>query len=150
MRVVVSTDHGGFPLKEAVVEIIKELGHEVLDLGQFDLERSDYPDFAEKAGRALIKGEADRGVVMCGSGIGVSITLNKMKGIYAGLCENTYSAHQGVEHDDMNVLCLGGVVVGKELAKDIVKSFLNAQPINQGRYLERIKKYKKIEAEFFK
>lgn len=150
MRVVVSTDHGGFPLKEAVVESIKELGHEVLDLGQFDKERSDYPDFAEKAGRALIKGEADRGVVMCGSGIGVSITLNKMKGIYAGLCENTYSAHQGVEHDDMNVLCLGGVVLGKELAKDIVKSFLNAQPINQGRYLERIKKYKKIEAEFFK
>jgi len=150
MRVVVSTDHGGFPLKEAVVESIKELGHEVLDLGQFDMERSDYPDFAEKAGRALIKGEADRGVVMCGSGIGVSITLNKMKGIYAGLCENTYSAHQGVEHDDMNVLCLGGVVLGKELAKDIVKSFLNAQPINQGRYLERIKKYKKIEAEFFK
>jgi len=150
MRVVVSTDHGGFPLKEAVVESIKELGHEVLDLGQFDKERSDYPDFAEKAGRALIKGEADRGVVMCGSGIGVSITLNKMKGIYAGLCENTYSAHQGVEHDDMNVLCLGGVVVGNELAKDIVKSFLNAQPINQGRYLERIKKYKKIETEFFK
>jgi len=150
MRVVVSTDHGGFPLKEAVIETIKELGHDVVDLGQFDMERSDYPDFAEKAGRALINGKADRGVVMCGSGIGVSITLNKMKGIYAGLCENTYAAHQGVEHDDMNVLCLGGVVVGKELAKDIVKSFLNAQPINQGRYLERIKKYKKIEAEFFK
>ena len=150
MRVVVSTDHGGFPLKDAVVETIKELGHEVVDLGQFDLERSDYPDFSEMAGRALIKGEADRGVVMCGSGIGVSIALNKMKGIYAGLCENTYSAHQGVEHDDMNVLCLGGVVTGKELAKDIVRSFLNAEPINQGRYLERIKKYKAIESEFFK
>jgi ribose 5-phosphate isomerase B len=150
MRVVVSTDHGGFPIKEAVVETIKELGHEVLDLGQFNLERSDYPDFAEKAGRALINGEADRGIVMCGSGIGVAITLNKMKGVYAGLCENTYSAHQGVEHDDMNALCLGGVVTGTELAKDIVRSFLNAEPINQGRYLERIKKYKKIESEFFK
>jgi ribose 5-phosphate isomerase B len=150
MRVVVSTDHGGFPLKDAVVETVKELGHEVLDLGQFNQERSDYPDFAEKAGRALINGETDRGIVMCGSGIGVAITLNKMKGIYAGLCENTYSAHQGVEHDDMNVLCLGGVVTGTELAKDIVRSFLNAEPINQGRYLERIKKYKKIESEFFK
>jgi len=150
MRVVVSTDHGGFPLKDAVIEKINELGHEVIDLGQFNSDRSDYPDFAEKAGRALIKGEADRGVVMCGSGIGVAITLNKMKGVYAGLCENTYSAHQGVEHDDMNVLCLGGVVTGTELAKDIVRSFLNAQPINEGRYLERIKKYKKIESEFFK
>ena len=150
MRVVVSTDHGGFPLKDAVIETVKELGHEVIDLGQFDKTRSDYPDFAEKAGRVLIKGEADRGIVMCGSGIGVAITLNKMKGIYAGLCENTYSAHQGVEHDDMNVLCLGGVVTGEELAKDIVRSFLNAEPINKGRYLERIKKYKKIEGEFFK
>jgi ribose 5-phosphate isomerase B len=150
MRVVVSTDHGGFPLKDAVIETVKELGHEVIDLGQFDKTRSDYPDFAEKAGRVLIKGEADRGIVMCGSGIGVAITLNKMKGIYAGLCENTYSAHQWVEHDDMNVLCLGGVVTGEELAKDIVRSFLNAEPINKGRYLERIKKYKKIEGEFFK
>ncbi len=150
MRVVVATDHGGFPLKEAVIEAIKELGHEVLDLGAFNQERSDYPDFAEKAGRALIKGEADRGIVMCGSGIGVSITLNKMKGIYAGLCHDTYSAHQGVEHDDMNVLCMGGMIIGRELAKDIVRSFLKAVPINQGRYLERIRKYKAVETEFFK
>jgi len=150
MRVVVATDHGGFPLKEAVIEAIKELGHEVLDLGAFNQERSDYPDFAEKAGRALIKGEADRGIVMCGSGIGVSITLNKMKGIYAGLCHDTYSAHQGVEHDDMNVLCMGGIIIGRELAKDIVRSFLKAVPINQGRYLERIRKYKAVETEFFK
>jgi len=150
MRVVVATDHGGFPLKEAVIEAIKELGHEVLDLGAFNQERSDYPDFAEKAGRALIKGEADRGIVMCGSGIGVSITLNKMKGIYAGLCHDTYSAHQGVEHDDMNVLCMGGMIIGRELAKDIVRSFLKAAPINQGRYLERIRKYKAVETEFFK
>jgi len=150
MRVVVATDHGGFPLKEAVIEAIKELGHEVLDLGAFNQERSDYPDFADKAGRALIKGEADRGIVMCGSGIGVSITLNKMKGIYAGLCHDTYSAHQGVEHDDMNVLCMGGMIIGRELAKDIVRSFLKAVPINQGRYLERIRKYKAVETEFFK
>jgi len=150
MRVVVATDHGGFPLKEAVIEAIKELGHEVLDLGAFNQERSDYPDFAEKAGRTLIKGEADRGIVMCGSGIGVSITLNKMKGIYAGLCHDTYSAHQGVEHDDMNVLCMGGMIIGRELAKDIVRSFLKAVPINQGRYLERIRKYKAVETEFFK
>lgn len=150
MRVVFSTDHGGYPIKEAVLEAIQELGHEVIDLGAFTAERSDYPDFAEKAGRALIRGEAERGIVMCGSGIGVSITLNKMKGIYAGLCHDTYSAHQGVEHDDMNVLCMGGMIVGPELAKDIVRSFLNAKPINEGRYLVRIQKYKAIESEFFK
>lgn len=150
MRVVVSTDHGGFPLKSAVIETIKELGHEVLDMGADNQERSDYPDFAEKAGRALINNEADRGVVMCGSGIGVNITLNKMKGIYAGICHDTYSAHQGVEHDNMNMLCMGGLVVGEELAKDIVRSFLNATPINQGRYLIRINKFKAIESEFFK
>lgn len=150
MRIVVSTDHGGYPLKESVIETIKELGHEVMDLGTNNNERVDYPDFAEKAGRAIINREADKGIVMCGSGIGVSITLNKMKGIYAGLCHDTYSAHQGVEHDDINVLCMGGMVIGQELAKDIVRNFLNAVPINQGRYLIRTQKYKAIEKEFFK
>lgn len=150
MRVAVSTDHAGFPIKAAVIETVKELGHDILDLGVDEQNRVDYPDFAEKTGRAIIKGEADRGIVMCGSGIGVNITLNKMKGIYAGLCHDTYSAHQGVEHDDMNVLCMGGQIIGPELAKDIVRSFLNAIPINKGRYLVRINKFKAIEKEFFK
>jgi len=150
MRVAVSSDHAGFPIKEAVIETVKELGYEVLDLGTNNKNRVDYPDFAEKAGQAIISGQAERGIVMCGSGIGVCITLNKMKGIYAGLCHDTYSAHQGVEHDDMNVLCLGGQIIGPELAKDIVRSFLKATPINQGRYLVRINKFKAIEKDFFK
>ena len=150
MRVAVSSDHAGFPIKEAVIETVKELGYEVLDLGTNNKDRVDYPDFAEKAGQAIISGQAERGIVMCGSGIGVCITLNKMKGIYAGLCHDTYSAHQGVEHDDMNVLCLGGQIIGPELAKDIVRSFLKATPINQGRYLVRINKFKAIEKDFFK
>ncbi|HUV16242.1 MAG TPA: ribose 5-phosphate isomerase B [Pelolinea sp.] len=150
MRVAVSSDHAGFPIKEAVIETVKELGYEVLDLGTNNKNRVDYPDFAEKAGQVIISGQAERGIVMCGSGIGVCITLNKMKGIYAGLCHDTYSAHQGVEHDDMNVLCLGGQIIGPELAKDIVRSFLKATPINQGRYLVRINKFKAIEKDFFK
>jgi len=150
MRIVVSCDHAGFPLKESVIESIKENGHEVLDLGTFSPERVDYPDFAEKAGRAIIEGEADRGVVMCGSGVGVTITLNKMKGVYACLCHDTYTAHQGVEHDDMNVLCLGGMIIGKSLAKDIVASFLGAELMDVDRYKMRINKFKAIEDRFFK
>jgi ribose 5-phosphate isomerase B len=150
MRIVIGCDHAGFPIKDAVIEAIKGEGHEVLDVGTFNKDRVDYPDYAEKAGRAIIKGEAERGVVICGSGIGVNITLNKMKGIYASLCMDTYSAHQGVEHDDMNVLCLGGQVIGPELAKELVRSFLNAKHIDLDRYNNRIKKFKIIEKEFNK
>jgi ribose 5-phosphate isomerase B len=150
MRIVVGCDHAGFIIKDAVIEAIKGEGHEVLDVGTFNLDRVDFPDYAENAGRAIINGEAERGVVICGSGIGVNITLNKMKGIYASLCMDTYSAHQGVEHDDMNVLCLGGQVIGPELAKELVRSFLNAKHINLDRYNNRIKKFKLIEKEFFK
>ncbi len=150
MRIVVSCDHAGFTIKDAVIDAVKGEGHEVLDLGSFNKERVDYPDFAEKAGRAIINGEAERGIVICGSGIGVNITLNKMKGIYASLCMDTYSAHQGVEHDNMNVLCLGGLIVGPELAKELVRAFLNAKPMDLERYKNRIKKYKAIENEFFK
>jgi ribose 5-phosphate isomerase B len=150
MRVVVGCDHAGFLIKDAVVEAIKGEGHEVLDVGTFNKDRVDFPDYAEKAGKAIRNGEAERGVVICGSGIGVNITLNKMKGIYAGLCMDTYSAHQGVEHDDMNVLCLGGQIIGPELAKELVRSFLNAKHIDLDKYNNRIKKFKLIEKEFFK
>jgi ribose 5-phosphate isomerase B len=150
MKIVVANDHAGFPIKEAVLEAIKEAGHEVIDLGAYTADRVDYPDFAEKAGRALIAGEADRAVVICGSGIGVNITANKMKGVYAGLVSDIYSAHQGVEHDNMNMLCMGGQIVGPTLAKEIVKAFLGASLMDVDRYKNRINKFKAIETEFFK
>ena len=150
MKIVVANDHAGFPIKEAVLEAIKEAGHEVIDLGAYTVDRVDYPDFAEKAGRALIAGEADRAVVICGSGIGVNITANKMKGVYAGLISDIYSAHQGVEHDNMNMLCMGGQIVGPTLAKEIVKAFLGASLMDVDRYKNRINKFKAIETEFFK
>jgi len=150
MRIVVGCDHAGFTIKDAVVEAIKSEGHEVVDVGTFSKDRVDFPDFAEKAGYAIINGEAERGVVICGSGIGVNISLNKMKGIYASLVMDSYSAHQGVEHDDMNVMCLGGVIIGPELAKELVRSFLNAKHIDLDRYNNRINKFKAIENKFFK
>jgi ribose 5-phosphate isomerase B len=150
MRVAVANDHAGFPIKKAVLEAIKSTGNEVIDFGTNSDERCDFPDYGEKAGRAVILGQADRAIVICGSGIGMCITVNKMKGIYAGLCHDTYSAHQGVEHDGMNVLCLGGQVIGPTLAKEIVVSFLNAKVWNEERYQNRVKKIKKIEDEYFR
>ncbi len=150
MRIAVASDHGGLPIKNAVLEAVRAAGHEVLDLGAFSQERSDYPDFAEKAGRAILNGEADKAIAICGSGIGVCIAANKMKGIYAGLCHDVYSAHQSVEHDNVNVLCLGGQVIGPQLAKEIVTSFLKASLLKDQRYQQRIDKYKAIENEFFK
>ncbi len=150
MRIVVGCDHAGFTIKDAVVEAIKSEGHEVLDVGTYSKDRVDFPDYAEKAGNAIINGEAVRGVVICGSGIGVNISLNKMKGIYASLVMDSYSAHQGVEHDDMNVMCLGGMIIGPELAKELVRSFLNAKHIDLDRYNNRINKFKAIETKFFK
>jgi ribose 5-phosphate isomerase B len=150
MRIAVANDHAGLPLKKAVIEAIEACGHQVLDLGTDSFESSDYPDFAEEAGKAVINGEAERAIVMCGSGVGVNITLNKMKGIYASVCHDAYSAHQGVEHDNMNVLCMGGAVVGTNHAKEIVKNFLNAKLMDGKRFLRRINKFKAIEEEFMK
>jgi len=150
MRIAVSCDHAGFSIKSAVIEAVQECGHEVIDLGTYSSDRVDYPDFAEKAGNQIINGEADRAIVMCGSGVGVNITLNKMKGVYAALCHDTYSAHQGVEHDDMNALCLGGEIIGTSLVKEIVRSFLRAKFNNIDRYQNRINKYKHIESQYFK
>ena len=146
MKIVVASDHGGFPLKNIVLKTIQEEGHEALDLGTFGTESVDFPDFAEKAGKALLDGRADRAVLMCGSGVGVCISANKMKGIYASVCHDTYSAHQGVEHDHMNALCLGGRIIGEEVAREVVTAFLAAVPMQAERQLRRVGKIKAIEA----
>jgi len=150
MRVVVSSDHAGYPIKDAVIEAVKEAGHEPIDMGTYNQDRVDYPDYAEKAGKAIINGEAERGIVICGSGVGVCITINKIKGIYAALISDNYSAHQGVEHDAMNVMCLAGQIVGPTKVKEMVHSFLKAEPMDVERYKNRIRKIKKIEYEYFK
>jgi ribose 5-phosphate isomerase B len=147
MRVAIGCDHGGYPLRQAVIEAVREAGCEPLDFGAHGPERSDYPDHAEKVGRAIQKGEAERGVLICGSGVGISIAANKMKGVYAAVCHDTYSAHQGVEHDQMNVLCLGGLVIGAQLAKELVMAFLKAEFDGVDRHAMRVAKMKKIETE---
>ncbi|MCX6055003.1 MAG: ribose 5-phosphate isomerase B [Chloroflexi bacterium] len=146
MRIAVTCDHAGFLIKDEVVAVIQENGHEILDLGTYDQEPVDYPDFAEKAAKAILQGQADRAVVICGSGVGACIAANKIKGIYACLCHDTYSAHQGVEHDHMNLLCLGGRIIGPELAKEIVKAFLGAVYSNEERHLRRIGKILQLES----
>ncbi len=126
MRVAIGMDHGGLALRKALLAYLSELGHEVLDFGTESSDSVDYPDFAEKVGMAIQEGRADRGVLICGSGVGVCIAANKIPGVYAATCHDAYSARQGVEHDHMNVLCLGGRIVGDELAKLLVKEFLSA------------------------
>ena len=150
MRVAIGCDHAGFIIKDIVIKAIKEAGHEPIDFGTTNSDRVDYPDYAEKVGRAIINGQAERGIMICGSGVGVCITANKMKGIYGGLISDVYSAHQGVEHDAMNVMCLAGLVIGPVLAQELVASFLNAKPWDVDRYKKRIKKIKQIEEEYLK
>jgi ribose 5-phosphate isomerase B len=145
MRIAVAGDHAGFALKELVVAQLRQEGHEALDLGAFNEERSDYPDFAQLVGEALQQGQVERGIVVCGSGVGACVAANKMRGIRACVCHDTYSAHQGVEHDDMNVLVLGGRIIGVELAFEIARAFLQAN-FNQGeRYVARLKKVEALE-----
>ncbi len=149
MRIAIACDHAGFPLKETVLEMVRQEGHQVLDLGTFSTESVDYPDYAEKVGRAIQRGEAERGILICGSGIGASIAANKLRGVYAAVCHDTYTAHQGVEHDDMNVLCLGARVIGPELAREIVQAFLRAeftghQPGGE-RHARRVGKIRRLE-----
>jgi ribose 5-phosphate isomerase B len=149
MRIAISSDHGGFVLKETLVEYIQQLGHEIMDHGTDSVKSVDYPDFTELVGKTIQSGKADRGIVICGSGVGACIAANKMKGIYAAICHDPYSAGQGVEHDNMNLLCLGGRVVGDELAKILVSNFLNASFVGndpgQERHLRRTNKIKMIE-----
>lgn len=146
MKIAVACDHAGYPLKDEVIASIEKSGHEVIDLGTYSQEPVDYPDYAEKAGRAVVQGQADRAVIICGSGVGATIAANKIKGIYACLCHDTYSAHQGVEHDKMNALCLGARIIGGELAKEIVKSFLSAEFCAEERHIRRTDKIRAIES----
>ena len=149
MILAVATDHAGYSLKQILMEHIRILGDEMLDLGTDSTRPVDYPDFAEKLGRAIQVGQAERGILLCGSGVGACIAANKMKGIYACVCHDTYSARQGVEHDDMNVLCLGAKVIGPEMAKEIVTAFLAArywgQDPGQERHARRVAMIRKLE-----
>ena len=146
MRVAVGFDHRGVKLRERVLEDLAALGHEAIDLGTDQPEpRIDYPDKALELGRAILEDGADRGILICGSGVGASVAAAKIPGIRAAICHDIYSAHQGVEHDNMNVLCLGSEVVGPELAADLIKAFLGAEFIGGGRYERRLEKVKEIE-----
>jgi RpiB/LacA/LacB family sugar-phosphate isomerase len=145
MRVAIGADHAGFPLKETVMQAVRAAGHEPIDLGTHDTNPVDYPDFAEKVGGAVQRGEAERGIILCGSGVGASIAANKLRGIRSGVCHDTYTAHQGVEHDDMNVLAIGGRVIGPELAVEIVHAYLGAKFTGEPRHVRRVDKVKDIE-----
>jgi ribose 5-phosphate isomerase B len=145
MIVAVACDHGGFPLKAKIIDVIKAAGHDVLDLGTNSPVAVDYPDYAQALGQAIQQGKADRGVLLCGSGVGACVAANKMRGVRAGICHDTYSAHQGVEHDDMNVLCLGARIIGPELAPELVRTFLAARFTGEERHVRRLQKIKEME-----
>ena len=146
MKIVIGSDHAGFQLKVAMGDLLRSLNLEVLDVGAYDEKPSDYPDFAEKVGRAVLDGKAERGVLICGSGVGASVAANKFAGIRAGICHDTYSAHQGVEHDHMNVLVLGGRIIGEELAHELVRAFVGAKQSQDERHLRRLAKVEAIES----
>jgi ribose 5-phosphate isomerase B len=149
MKVALACDHAGFPLKELVLDVLRGLGHEILDLGTDSVAPVDYPDYAEKAGLAIQRGQTERAIVLCGSGVGACVAANKLHGIYASVCHDPYTARQGVEHDDMNTLCLGARVIGPEIAREIVDAFLDARYLGndpgQERHARRVAKIRKLE-----
>jgi ribose 5-phosphate isomerase B len=146
MKIAVAFDHRGVHLRDTVLELLRGAGHEIVDLGtDTDAVRIDYPDKAREIGEAVTQGDAERGVLVCGSGVGASVAASKMRGIRAAICHDVYSAHQGVEHDDMNVLCLGSEVVGPSLAADLVRTFLGARFNGGERYVERLRKVEAME-----
>ena len=147
MRIALAADHAGFELKNEIAGLLRSAGHEVVDLGAHTYDASDdYPDFAAAIGHAVLQNEANRGVLICGSGVGASIAANKIHGIRAALCHDTYSAHQGVEHDDMNILVLGSRVIGIELARELVSAFLRASFTGEERHRRRLDKVKALES----
>lgn len=146
-RVALAADHAGFELKEKIAGYLEAKGFEVMDLGTHDEEPVDYPDFARAIGVVLQEEKAERGILVCGSGVGACVAANKMPHVRAGLCHDTYSAHQGVEHDDINVLCLGARIIGEELAKELVMAFLSAQFTGEERHVRRLAKIREMEAE---
>jgi ribose 5-phosphate isomerase B len=150
VKLVIASDHAGFALKEDVRAYLTKAGHEIVDLGAFTCDpQDDYPDFAERVGDAIRAGETKRGILICGSGVGVCVAANKIPGIRAGMCHDTYSAHQGVEHDDMNVIVLGARIIGPSLAYELVDTFIRANFIaNEARFTRRFKKVLAIEARY--
>src|SRR5580700_6734907 len=149
MKLVVGADHAGFPLKEEVRGYLERLGHEVIDVGAYNAEPSDYPDFAEALGRVLMARRAERGILICGSGVGVNVAANKLPGVRACMCHDTYSAHQGVEHDDMNVLVLGARIIGTSLAIELIETYLHAKFIaSEPRFVRRLHKVLTIESKY--
>ena len=146
MRIAIGADHAGLPLKQELAPWLEAQGHELLDFGAHEFDRDDdYPDYAEAVARAVAKGEATRGIMVCGSGVGACVTSNKVRGVRACMCHDTYSAHQGVEHDDMNVLCLGARIIGGELAREVVTAFLRAQFSGEERHQRRLNKLLAVE-----
>ncbi len=145
MKIAIASDHAGFSLKTEIIDAVKAAGYEILDLGTDSTKSVDYPDFSEKIGNSIQNQIVQKGILICGSGIGASIAANKLKGVYAAICHDTYSAHQGVEHDNMNVLCLGGRIIGAELAKEIVFAFLSARFSEEERHIRRTNKIYQLE-----
>ena len=150
MRIVIGADHAGFHLKTDLAAYLRTLGHEVVDIGTASDAPVDYPDFAEDVAKFLLDGRSDRGIIICGSGVGASVAANKIPGIRAGLCHDSYSAHQGVEHDDINLLVLGARVIGVELARELVDRFLAARFTGEERHRRRVEKIKALERRYSK
>ena len=151
MKIAMAADHAGFPLKQDLLKHVAGLGYDVIDLGAHNTEPSDYPDFAAALGGALIGLSAERGILICGSGVGVCVAANKMPGIRAAICHDTYSAHQGVEHDDMNVLVLGARIIGPALALEVVESYLHAKfQATEERFVRRLNKVNAIERQWLR
>lgn len=148
MRLVLGSDHAGYELKTELIEYLRTQGHEILDVGTHSTAAVDYPDYAEAVANALLAGKAERGILICGSGVGACVAANKIPGIRAAICHDGYSAHQGVEHDDMNVLVLGSRIIGGELAKDLVRNYLRASFSGEERHVRRLGKVKAIEARY--
>lgn len=146
MRVAVGCDHAGFPLKGTVRDVVSAAGHEVLDCGTDSTDSVDYPEYAAKVAAAVISGRADRGIIVCGSGVGAAVAANKIRGVRASVCHDTYSAGQGVEHDDMNVLCLGGRIIGPAVVPDLVNAFLDARFSGEPRHQRRLDQVLRLEA----
>ena len=148
MRIAIGADHAGFALKEQLISYLRGLDQAVIDVGTHDTTPVDYPDYAEAVGLAVLEGRAERAILICGSGVGASVAANKMPGIRAGLCHDTYSAHQGVEHDEMNVLVLGGRIIGPELARELVHAFLQAEFTGEERHCRRLAKVRDLERRY--
>jgi ribose 5-phosphate isomerase B len=148
MIVIVGADHAGYKLKEALKDELQKMGHRVIDVGTHSAESVDYPEYSEKVALAVLQARGRRGILVCGSGVGASVAANKLPGIRAGLCHDTYSAHQGVEHDDMNVLVLGGRVIGEELAKDLMRAYLGARFTGETRHRRRLREVAALEKKY--